>query len=407
MRTVKEKIEILLRGVEEVIPRKDFISLIEKKQKLTIKAGFDPTSPDLHLGHTVLINKLKQFQDLGHKVIFLIGDFTGSIGDPSGVSETRPVLSSKELKKNADTYAKQIFKILDPKKTEIKFNSTWFKKMKPEDFIKLASSMTVARMLERDDFSNRYKKNQPISIHEFLYPLVQGYDSFHLKADVELGGTDQKFNLLVGRDIQRINGMKEQIIMTLPILEGLDGIKKMSKSLNNYVGLTDHENEMFGKIMSISDEMMWRYYDLLSFKTNKEIMKIKKDARSGSGLMQAKLELGLEIVERFHGKKKSIIAMREFKNRFSEKKDPTRIPEVNLNIKGKSMLLIDLLSHTDLKKNILCKSKSEAKRMIMQSAVRVNGERINQEDFLLEINKKTLIQVGKRRHLKITLKRTK
>ena len=407
MRTVKEKIEILLRGVEEVIPRKDFISLIEKKQKLTIKAGFDPTSPDLHLGHTVLINKLKQFQDLGHKVIFLIGDFTGSIGDPSGVSETRPVLSSKELKKNADTYAKQIFKILDQKKTEIKYNSTWFKKMKPEDFIKLASSMTVARMLERDDFSNRYKKNQPISIHEFLYPLVQGYDSFHLKADVELGGTDQKFNLLVGRDIQRINGMKEQIIMTLPILEGLDGIKKMSKSLNNYVGLTDQENEMFGKIMSISDEMMWRYYDLLSFKTNKEIMKIKKDARSGSGLMQAKLELGLEIVERFHGKKKSIIAMREFKNRFSEKKDPTRIPELNLNIKGKSMLLIDLLSHTDLKKNILCKSKSEAKRMIMQSAVRVNGERINQEDFLLEINKKTLIQVGKRRHLKITLKSTK
>ena len=407
MRTVKEKIEILLRGVEEVIPRKDFISLIEKKQKLTIKAGFDPTSPDLHLGHTVLINKLKQFQDLGHKVIFLIGDFTGSIGDPSGVSETRPVLSSKELKKNADTYAKQIFKILDQKKTEIKYNSTWFKKMKPEDFIKLASSMTVARMLERDDFSNRYKKNQPISIHEFLYPLVQGYDSFHLKADVELGGTDQKFNLLVGRDIQRINGMKEQIIMTLPILEGLDGIKKMSKSLNNYVGLTDHENEMFGKIMSISDEMMWRYYDLLSFKTNKEIMKIKKDARSGSGLMQAKLELGLEIVERFHGKKKSIIAMREFKNRFSEKKDPTRIPEANLNIKGKSMLLIDLLSHTDLKKNILCKSKSEAKRMIMQSAVRVNGERINQEDFLLKINKKTLIQVGKRRHLKITLKSTK
>ena len=407
MRTVKEKIEILLRGVEEVIPRKDFISLIEKKQNLTIKAGFDPTSPDLHLGHTVLINKLKQFQDLGHKVIFLIGDFTGSIGDPSGVSETRPVLSSKELKKNADTYAKQIFKILDQKKTEIKYNSTWFKKMKPEDFIKLASSMTVARMLERDDFSNRYKKNQPISIHEFLYPLVQGYDSFHLKADVELGGTDQKFNLLVGRDIQRINGMKEQIIMTLPILEGLDGIKKMSKSLNNYVGLTDHENEMFGKIMSISDEMMWRYYDLLSFKTNKEIMKIKKDARSGSGLMQAKLELGLEIVERFHGKKKSIIAMREFKNRFSEKKDPTRIPEANLNIKGKSMLLIDLLSHTDLKKNILCKSKSEAKRMIMQSAVRVNGERINQEDFLLKINKKTLIQVGKRRHLKITLKSTK
>ena len=285
MRTVQEKIEILLRGIEEVIPKKDFISLIEKKQKLTVKAGFDPTSPDLHLGHTVLINKLKQFQDLGHKVIFLIGDFTGSIGDPSGVSETRPVLSKKELKKNSATYKNQIFKILDPKKTEIQFNSSWFDKMKPQDFIKLASSMTVARMLEREDFSKRYKSNQPISIHEFLYPLVQGYDSFFLKADVELGGTDQKFNLLVGRDIQKINGMKEQIIITLPILEGLDGVKKMSKSLNNYVGLADNHDEMFGKLMSISDEMMWRYYDLLSFKTNKEIEKLKKMSSSGSCLL--------------------------------------------------------------------------------------------------------------------------
>ena len=404
MLTVQEKIEILLRGIEEVIPKKDFISLIEKKQKLTVKAGFDPTSPDLHLGHTVLINKLKQFQDLGHKVIFLIGDFTGSIGDPSGVSETRPVLSKEELKKNSATYKKQIFKILDPKKTDIQFNSSWFNKMKPQDFVKLASSMTVARMLEREDFSKRYKSNQPISIHEFLYPLVQGYDSFFLKADVELGGTDQKFNLLVGRDIQKINGMKEQIIITLPILEGLDGVKKMSKSLNNYVGLTDNPDEMFGKLMSISDEMMWRYYDLLSFKTNKEIKKLKNMSSSGIDLMETKFKLSLEIVERFHGKRKSIMAMEEFKNRFGKKKDPTNILNLNLKIKQKSLKLIDLLAHSGLGENIFCQSKSEARRMLSQSAVKVDGKKVTKEDFLVKINKKTLIQVGKRRHLKITLK---
>ena len=404
MRTVQEKIEILLRGIEEVIPKKDFISLIEKKQKLTVKAGFDPTSPDLHLGHTVLINKLKQFQDLGHKVIFLIGDFTGSIGDPSGVSETRPVLSKEELKKNSATYKKQIFKILDPKKTNIQFNSSWFNKMKPQDFVKLASSMTVARMLEREDFSKRYKSNQPISIHEFLYPLVQGYDSFFLKADVELGGTDQKFNLLVGRDIQKINGMKEQIIITLPILEGLDGVKKMSKSLNNYVGLTDNPDEMFGKLMSISDEMMWRYYDLLSFKTNKEIEKLKNMSSSGIDLMETKFKLSLEIVERFHGKRKSVMAMEEFKNRFGKKKDPTNILNLDLKIKQKSLKLIDLLAHSGLGENIFCQSKSEARRMLSQSAVKVDGKKVTKEDFLVKINKKTLIQVGKRRHLKITLK---
>ena len=404
MRTVQEKIEILLRGIEEVIPKKDFISLIEKKQKLTVKAGFDPTSPDLHLGHTVLINKLKQFQDLGHKVIFLIGDFTGSIGDPSGVSETRPVLSKEELKKNSATYKKQIFKILDPKKTDIQFNSSWFNKMKPQDFVKLASSMTVARMLEREDFSKRYKSNQPISIHEFLYPLVQGYDSFFLKADVELGGTDQKFNLLVGRDIQKINGMKEQIIITLPILEGLDGVKKMSKSLNNYVGLTDNPDEMFGKLMSISDEMMWRYYDLLSFKTNKEIEKLKNMSSSGIDLMETKFKLSLEIVERFHGKRKSVMAMEEFKNRFSKKKDPTNILNLDLKIKQKSLKLIDLLAHSGLGENIFCQSKSEARRMLSQSAVKVDGKKVTKEDFLVKINKKTLIQVGKKRYLKITLK---
>ena len=313
-------------------------------------------------------------------------------------------MSKEELKKNAATYRNQIFKILDPKKTEIKFNSSWFNKMKPQEFIKLASSMTVARMLEREDFSKRYKSNQPISIHEFLYPLVQGYDSYFLKSDIELGGTDQKFNLLVGRDIQKINGMKEQIIITLPILEGLDGVKKMSKSLNNYVGLTDNQDEMFGKLMSISDAMMWRYYDLLSFKTNKEIQKLKKSTNSGSDLMEAKFQLSSEIVERFHGKKKSEMAMKEFKNRFSQKKDPTNILNLDLKIKDKSLKLIDLLSHSGLGENILCQSKSEARRMLSQSAVKVDGKKVIKEDFLVKINKKTLIQVGKRRHLKITLK---
>ena len=256
--STSEKLEILKRGVEEIIPEKGLEKKLNKNKPLIIKAGFDPTAPDLHLGHTVLINKLKQFQDLGHQVIFLIGDFTGMIGDPSGVSETRPILTVEQLKKNSETYQEQIFKILDKKKTKIEFNSTWLKKMTSAELINLSSKMTVARMLERDDFSKRYKGNKPISIHEFIYPLVQGYDSFELKSDVELGGTDQKFNLLVGRDIQKSFGMEEQIIMTLPILEGTDGVKKMSKSLNNYIGLKESSNDMFGKIMSISDDLMWR-----------------------------------------------------------------------------------------------------------------------------------------------------
>ena len=355
------------------------------------------------MGHTVLINKLKQFQDLGHKIIFLIGDFTGLIGDPSGVNETRPTVSKSELKKNAKSYSEQVFKILDPKKTKIEYNSSWFDKMKPSEIIELASAMTVARMLERDDFSKRFKGNRPISIHEFLYPLVQGYDSFALKADIELGGTDQKFNLLVGRDIQKLNNMKEQIVITMPILEGLDGIKKMSKSLNNYIGLKEKPETMFGKIMSISDELMWKYFDLLSFKSNKEINSYKASVKKGANPMEFKIILGEEIVERFHTKKAAEDAREEFKNRFRKKKAPSKIKKVKIKIPSKEILLIDLLAEPKLKKDILCSSKSEARRMIKQSAVKVDNNKINNEQFLIKNGSKHTFQVGKHRHLIIDL----
>ena len=403
MNSNKEILETLKRGVEEIIPEKEFKTILESKKKLIIKAGFDPTSSDLHLGHTVLINKLKQFQDLGHKIIFLIGDFTGLIGDPSGVNETRPTVSKSELKKNAKSYSEQVFKILDPKKTKIEYNSSWFDKMKPSEIIELASAMTVARMLERDDFSKRFKGNRPISIHEFLYPLVQGYDSFALKADIELGGTDQKFNLLVGRDIQKLNNMKEQIVITMPILEGLDGIKKMSKSLNNYIGLKEKPETMFGKIMSISDELMWKYFDLLSFKSNKEINSYKASVKKGANPMEFKIILGEEIVERFHTKKAAEDAREEFKNRFRKKKAPSKIKKVKIKIPKKEILLIDLLAEPKLKKDILCSSKSEARRMIKQSAVKVDNNKINNEQFLIKNGSKHTFQVGKHRHLIIDL----
>ena len=403
MKSKKEILEILQRGVEEIIPEREFKTLIESRKKLIIKAGFDPTSSDLHLGHTVLINKLRQFQDLGHKIIFLIGDFTGQIGDPSGVNETRPLVSKSDLKENAKTYSEQVFKILDPKKTKIEYNSSWFDKMKPSEIIKLAASMTVARMLERDDFSKRFKSNRPISIHEFLYPLVQGFDSYALKADIELGGTDQKFNLLVGRDIQRLNKMKEQVVMTMPILEGLDGVKKMSKSLNNYIGLKEKPEMMFGKIMSISDELMWKYFDLLSFKSNKDINSYKDEVKKGANPMKFKIILGEEIVERFHNKKAAQITREEFKNRFSKKKAPSKIKKVTIKVNSKEILLIDLLADPRLKKNVLCSSKSEAKRMIKQSAVKIDNERINDEHFSIKNGSKHTYQVGKHKHLIIDL----
>ena len=403
--STSEKLEILKRGVEEIIPENGLEKKLTKNKPLIIKAGFDPTAPDLHLGHTVLINKLKQFQDLGHKVVFLIGDFTGMIGDPSGVSETRPILTVEQLKKNSKTYQEQIFKILDKKKTKIEFNSSWFKKMTSAELINLSSKMTVARMLERDDFSKRYKGNKPISIHEFIYPLVQGYDSFELKADVELGGTDQKFNLLVGRDIQKSFGMEEQIIMTLPILEGTDGVKKMSKSLKNYIGLQENPNDMFGKIMSISDELMWRYFDLLSFKTSAEIKEIKKKTERGLNPMEAKKMLSAEIVTRFHGEEKAILAEKEFTNRFSKGNDPTEIKLIRLSIKASSISIIDLLSNEELGDKRLCKSKSEAKRMISQGAVKIDGNKVTDETFLIQNPSENTFQVGKLKHLKIKLKK--
>ena len=403
--STSEKLEILKRGVEEIIPEKGLEKKLNKNKPLIIKAGFDPTAPDLHLGHTVLINKLKQFQDLGHQVVFLIGDFTGMIGDPSGVSETRPILTVEQLKKNSETYQEQIFKILDKKKTKIEFNSTWFKKMTSAELINLSSKMTVARMLERDDFSKRYKGNKPISIHEFIYPLVQGYDSFELKSDVELGGTDQKFNLLVGRDIQKSFGMEEQIIMTLPILEGTDGVKKMSKSLNNYIGLKESPNDMFGKIMSISDDLMWRYFDLLSFKSSAEIKKLKKKTEQGLNPMEAKKMLSAEIVTRFHGEEKALLAEKEFTNRFSKGNDPAEIKLIKLSMKASSISILDLLSSAELGDYKLCKSKSEARRMIAQGAVKIDGKKISDEAISVQNPSENTYQVGKLKHLKIKLKK--
>jgi len=403
--STSEKLEILKRGVEEIIPEKGLEKKLNKNKPLIIKAGFDPTAPDLHLGHTVLINKLKQFQDLGHQVVFLIGDFTGMIGDPSGVSETRPILTVEQLKKNSETYQEQIFKILDKKKTKIEFNSTWFKKMTSAELINLSSKMTVARMLERDDFSKRYKGNKPISIHEFIYPLVQGYDSFELKSDVELGGTDQKFNLLVGRDIQKSFGMEEQIIMTLPILEGTDGVKKMSKSLNNYIGLKESPNDMFGKIMSISDDLMWRYFDLLSFKSSVEIKELKKKTEQGLNPMEAKKMLSAEIVTRFHGEEKALLAEKEFTNRFSKGNDPAEIKLIKLSMKTSSISILDLLSSEELGDYKLCKSKSEARRMIAQGAVKIDGKKISDEAISVQNPSENTYQVGKLKHLKIKLKK--
>ena len=403
--STSEKLEILKRGVEEIIPEKGLEKKLNKNKPLIIKAGFDPTAPDLHLGHTVLINKLKQFQDLGHQVVFLIGDFTGMIGDPSGVSETRPILTVEQLKKNSETYQEQIFKILDKKKTKIEFNSSWFKKMTSAELINLSSKMTVARMLERDDFSKRYKGNKPISIHEFIYPLVQGYDSFELKSDIELGGTDQKFNLLVGRDIQKSFGMEEQIIMTLPILEGTDGVKKMSKSLNNYIGLKESPNDMFGKIMSISDDLMWRYFDLLSFKSSVEIKELKKKTEQGLNPMEAKKMLSAEIVTRFHGEEKALLAEKEFTNRFSKGNDPAEIKLIKLSMKASSISILDLLSSEELGEHKLCKSKSEARRMIAQGAVKIDGKKISDEAISVQNPSENTYQVGKLKHLKIKLKK--
>ena len=397
----KQALEIIKRGSDEIIPEDAFKKLLTSKKKLTVKAGFDPTSADLHLGHTVLINKLKAFQDLGHTVIFLIGDFTGLIGDPSGVNETRPNIDEKKLAENSKTYADQVFKILDKKKTKIKFNSSWFKKMKPDEFIRLSSIMTVARMLERDDFKKRYESNKPISLHEFLYPLVQGFDSYALKADIELGGTDQKFNLLVGREVQKHYGQNEQVIITVPLLEGLDGVKKMSKSLNNYIALNDKPNEMFGKIMSVSDDLMWRYFDLLSFRSNDEIASFKDKVKKGDNPMFFKKKLATEIVERFYDKKSSENAEKAFTNVFSNKLEPNEVPVFEIN-ETSGISIVELLTHKDLGSKFI-QSKSECRRLIKQSGIKMNNKKVENPDLLINLGEENYFQIGKRKHLRIKL----
>ena len=393
----KENLELLTRGAEEIIPEESFLEQIKSKKRLRIKAGFDPTSPDLHLGHTVLLNKMKIFQDLGHEVIFLIGDFTGLVGDPSGVNETRPVLNEDQLNKNAETYKQQVFKILDPDKTEIRFNSEWMQSVHPSEFIKMLSSYTVARMLERDDFSKRYKSQQPISIHEFLYPILQGYDSVMLDADIELGGTDQKFNLLLGREVQKHYGKGQQSILTVPLLEGLDGVKKMSKSLGNYIALEDKPDDMFGKIMSISDDLMWRYFTLLSFRATEEISEFKKEIDKGTNPRDIKFILAEEIVERFHvglGK----ISKENFINRFQKGNISQEIEEINLKIGSDSELLTRIM-----KESALLKSTSEALRMIEQGAVKLNDEKVSDSKISLQKGTTNIIQVGKKKVAKIII----
>ena len=394
----KENLELLTRGTEEIIPEESFLEQIKSKRKLRVKAGFDPTSPDLHLGHTVLLNKMKIFQDLGHEVIFLIGDFTGLVGDPSGVNETRPVLTQDRLDKNAETYKEQVFKILDPNKTEIRFNSEWMNQVDPSEFIKMLSSYTVARMLERDDFSKRYKSQQPISIHEFLYPILQGFDSVKLEADVELGGTDQKFNLLLGREVQNHYGCNQQSIMTVPLLEGLDGVKKMSKSLGNYVALEDSPDDMFGKIMSISDDLMWRYFSLLSFKSSEEISNLKEEIKEGANPRDIKFLLAEEIVERFNNGQGSK-SKENFINRFQKGNISQKLDEINFEISENSELLTRVL-----KELALLKSTSDAIRMIKQGAIKVNDEKVLDPKFLLKKGSSNLVLVGKKKAARINIK---
>tara|TARA_Y100001935_G_scaffold55734_1_gene46629 strand:- start:245 stop:1435 length:1191 start_codon:yes stop_codon:yes gene_type:complete len=393
----KENLELLIRGAEEIIPEESFLEQIKSKKTLRVKAGFDPTSPDLHLGHTVLLNKMKIFQDLGHEVIFLIGDFTGLVGDPSGVNETRPVLSQEQLSKNANTYKEQVFKILDKNRTEVRFNSEWMNGVHPSEFIKMLSSYTVARMLERDDFSKRYKSQLPISIHEFLYPILQGYDSVKLDADIELGGTDQKFNLLLGREVQKHYGVKQQSILTVPLLEGLDGVKKMSKSLDNYIALEDSPDDMFGKIMSITDELMWRYFSLLSFKNSDEIAGYKNDIEKGTNPRDIKFLLAEEIVERFHeGKGKK--SKDNFINRFQKGNISQEIGEISIVIDSDEELLTRIL-----KESRFVKSTSDALRMIKQGAVKVNDEKVLDSKFSLSRGTSSLVQVGKKKVAKIII----
>ncbi len=397
--SIQESLDLLTRGTEDVIKLEELEKKLKKGKPLQIKAGFDPTAPDLHIGHTVLINKMRQFQMLGHEVSFLIGDFTGMIGDPTGKNITRKILTREQVDANALTYKQQIFKILDKEKTKVCFNSTWMNKMTSADIISLASRYTVARMLERDDFSKRFSSQQPIAIHEFMYPLVQGYDSVAMNSDVELGGTDQRFNLLMGRTLQGQYGQEPQVVMTMPLLEGLDGVQKMSKSLGNYIGIEDAPRDMFGKIMSISDELMWRYFDLLSFKSNADIAKLKQEMTDGKNPRDVKFVLGLEIVERFHGKQAADDALAGFKSQFQKGAIPDDIPEITLNTENGEIGLALLLKNAGL-----CVSTSDAMRMVKQNAVSVNGEKIADPKQLIKAGTTAVFQVGKRKFAKIEVK---
>lgn len=389
----------ITRGCEEVLLEEELIAKLKEGKPLKVKAGFDPTAPDLHLGHTVLINKLRTFQQLGHEVIFLIGDFTGMIGDPTGKNVTRKPLTREDVLANAKTYQDQVFKILDPAKTRIAFNSEWMEKLGAAGMIKLAARQTVARMLERDDFKKRYANNQSIAIHEFLYPLVQGWDSVALEADIEMGGTDQRFNLLMGRELQKDEGQRPQTVIMVPLLEGLDGVQKMSKSLGNYIGITDSPTEMFGKMMSITDDLMWRYYDLLSFRALEEIAALKQQAAEGRNPRDIKIELAKEIIARFHDEAAAEAAHADFTQRFSKNALPDDIPEVSLNIEAAVIAIPQLLKEAGL-----VESTSEAMRMIKQGAVKLNGD-TKVEDAKLEFAKgsSTIFQVGKRKFAKVTL----
>ncbi|MBE7928366.1 tyrosine--tRNA ligase [Pseudomonas saudiphocaensis] len=396
MKSVQEQLSVIKRGADEVLVEAELIAKLERGLPLRIKAGFDPTAPDLHLGHTVLINKLRQLQDMGHHILFLIGDFTGMIGDPSGKSTTRPPLTREQVLENAETYKTQVFKILDPAKTEVVFNSTWMDQLKPSDFIRLASQYTVARMLEREDFSKRYTSNQPIAIHEFLYPLVQGYDSVALKADVELGGTDQKFNLLMGRELQRAYGQESQCIVTMPLLEGLDGVKKMSKSLGNYVGIQETPGVMYGKLVSIPDELMWRYFELLSFRSLDEIESFKADVQNGANPRDIKIKLAEEIVARFHGEEAAATAHRSAGNRMKEGELPEDIPEIELRSPD-DMPIASVLNRAGLVKNA-----AVARDLLGSGGVRVDGEVVNRS-FMFKLGATHVCQAGKKAFGRISL----
>jgi len=393
---MKEALKLIKRGTDEILTEADLKKKLESGKQLVVKAGFDPTAPDLHLGHTVLLNKLRHFQELGHKVIFLIGDFTGQIGDPSGKNKTRPTLEAKELAENSKTYQKQVFKILKKELTEIRFNSEWCNDLGASGLIQLASKYNVARMLERDDFNKRYNSNQSIAVHEFLYPLIQGYDSVVLEADVECGGTDQKFNLLVGRELQRSYDQAPQVVLTVPILEGLDGINKMSKSLNNYIGVDEAPDEMFGKIMSISDDLMWRWFELLSFISEKEIASLKNEMDAGKNPRDIKFILAEELVNRFHTDGVGEVCKEAFLQRFQKGLMPEDIPSISIDIDGDSMPLVNLLKNTEM-----VASTSEAARLIKQGGVKIDSKKV--EDPKLEIKKgsEAIYQVGKRKFLKI------